>query len=60
MDAIGGAVLGKRELIHKIKWPSMPYLQEHVCTNDSMAYSQRSKNTRHEGRKTLQKCSGNS
>lgn len=23
-DAIGGAVLGKRELIHKIKWPSMP------------------------------------
>ena len=23
-DVIGGAVLGKRELIHKIKWPSMP------------------------------------
>ncbi len=23
-DAIGGAVLGKKELIHKIEWPSMP------------------------------------
>lgn len=23
-DAVGGAVLGKKDLIHKIKWPSMP------------------------------------